>query len=375
MDTPHPLDMTETLGAVPRVKDYRDVPFVVSGTPAQPTPSLELIPIWMQNKVGACTCYATGKYKQVLEFLKSGTIVPLSPRFTYTLCEVGWGGNINNQGLDPRYVASMEKQYGFATEDTIQDESINGYQEYVFNLDEGNVPVLAFHDASQRKIGGYSFPALDLESLKTAVQQAQGVCLLLQVGKEWWTAKDGTVTWNPALLLPILPPQSVVSGHEVYVPPTLWDGRQNFILNAQGQTEVWFINSWSNQWAQNGWGYFIYEDYLAHIVEALAFQDLPDALLAHLHELPPAGSFHHSFTAPIAFRDSGVEVSALQTALYIDGELAVDPSEFGFYGVKTAAAVKAFQYKYNISDSALLEEIDGRNVGALTRQKLTELFS
>lgn len=220
-----PQAMAAALGGKKRPPDYRDVPFQPGA--AAPTGSLAAIPIWMQNIIGCCSAEATAKYKQVIDYLASGgRIINYSPRYPYTLVEIALGGNINNQGVDIRSIASVEKNNGFATEDSVPDQTIDGYQSYVFDLQASNIPPLAATDAAQYKIGGYTFPGTDLASLEQAVQTTGGVVILVEVGAEWYTAPNGETSWAPSDILPIRPPAL-----GVVILIILWLGFIVFVIN------------------------------------------------------------------------------------------------------------------------------------------------
>jgi hypothetical protein len=88
----------------------------------------------------------------------------------------------------------------------------------------------------------------------------------VEVGEEWWTAPDGTVTWDPTKILPIRPPASVIDGHFIAVAP--FDKTND---------RLWFLNSWSKEWAQSGWGY-IQSNYLPHVKAGVAFKPIPPSV-------------------------------------------------------------------------------------------------
>ena len=103
----------------------------------------------------------------------------------------------------------------------------------------------ALADGKTRSLGvPFLLDDLSFEGIAQAAFQNGGVILEVEVGEEWWTAPDGTVTWDPTKILPIRPPASVIDGHFIAVAP--FDKTND---------RLWFLNSWSKEWAQSGWGY------------------------------------------------------------------------------------------------------------------------
>ena len=79
---------------------------------------------------------------------------------------------------------------------------------------------------------------------------------------------------------------------------------------------------------------------------------------------PQAAGFSHTWNADLQLGSSGPDVSALQTALSLNGVYTGDVTG-GFYS-QTFAAVKAFQTKYGINATGY--------VGPATRAKLNALY-
>lgn len=124
------------------------------------------------------------------------------------------------------------------------------------------------------------------------------------------------------------------------------------------------LNSWGENVGVKGWQ-FLQEDYFTsgHVQQAYAH-------IYNLTPIPP--SFHYNFVSNLSFGQSGVDITALQTALQVDGEFPKSIAPTGYYGGVTASAVLAFRVKYGISSST---DTLGRSVGPLTRSKLNNLFN
>lgn len=372
MSDEQPIEPFEFLltGGIESPKDYRDVD-LASVTPAFPQTlpdsffvDISMLPVWMQNKLGACVGHAAGKYEQLEKFKTIKTIIPLSPRFLYAVAKCQDG--LQEQGTYPRMVAQIMQKTGCATEATVPNDTTLDHETYVYQRQLANFPKAAFDEAAQHKITSYAFPGTTAAGLQNAILNSNGCMLLLRLGKEWWTATNGQISWAAADILPLRPPAVVVSGHEVYLYG--YD-------HVDGRLRLWIFNSWSKAWGQNGVGYFFFDEMERYLNESVTAVDLPDTLLNHLKELPAPGVFKHNFQVSIHFGDKGDEVKALQTALYNDGELKVNPAIFGNFGPLTQAALKAFQYKYNIATPAEIEAVDGKSCGPRTRAVLNNLFN
>jgi hypothetical protein len=79
----------------------------------------------------------------------------------------------------------------------------------------------------------------------------------------------------------------------------------------------------------------------------------------------------HIFNLDINFGDHNDEVKALQDYLIMYGFMApVVSAEYGWYGNKTATAVKSFQKRYQVASDLVLWWNAGKYVGIATRRAL-----
>lgn len=375
MDTP-----IFSFGGIKSPYDYRDVPFaaVAAGIPEVVPdtyfPSFfRKLPVWNQRKIGACVGHAWGKTRQKSEFQEKGQIIPLSARFLYALAKSidGLPGDV---GTYPRVVAKILKDKGICTEGTLANDTTLTFDQYV---DVSQIPQSAYDEAKQYAIGGYGFANINADEIKKAIwyagEQRKDIVMLVRVGKEWWTDRNGNVSWNATDLLPIRPPQTVVSGHEIY--PLAYE-------TVNGRLKIWFINSWTENWADQGMGWFYFDEYQKFIDEVMTAVDLPDNWQEQINNLPPANQFKHNFVSDIVFGEQDDEVKALQTALMIDGEFNKDlyakllgQNQLGYYGEITRQAVLNFQLKYKVASLGELFILRGRKVGPKTRLALNNLFN
>lgn len=356
-------------GAHQSPPDYRDVDLAsVSPIPATLPDSFFLdvsqLPIWMQNKLGACTGHAGAKYLQDVKLVSGKTLVPFSARFPYAMAKCIDG--IATDGTYPRLIAQTFQKYGCATEATMPNDTTLDHETYVYQRKLANIPKAALDEAANHKIKSYAFPGTTAAGIQNAIINAGGCMMLVRIGQEWWTNISGVATWDENGILPLRPPKIITSGHEVWV-----YGYDHF----NGRLRIWFLNCWTNTWGHKGAGYFFYDEYAPFINETITFVDLPDAVINHVQQLPPASTFTHNFTKSILYGDNSDEVKALQTALYIDGELKVDPSEFGPFGPKTQVALEAFQIKYAVASLAEIKAVNGKSCGPATRAALNKLFN
>lgn len=361
--------MEISFGAIESPPDYRDI-YLASvlgepvGLPKEYFVDVKNLPIWHQRSIGSCTAHAGAKYRQKQEEIETKKVINLSPRWLYTLAKSQ--DNIPTEGTYPRLIMKLAKEYGCATEETVPNNCSLSYDEYIYGRQKENLPVRAFDEAKQYKIKSYATVGISCEELKQAIVEANGCMVLVKLGREWWTDKNGKNSRKPEDILPLRPPKAITGGHEVY-----FYGYRETIRG----TEFYLINSWGEQWGQEGKGYLIYEDYKPFIKEAITAIDLPNEKLEEVHNLPKPAEFKHNFLQDLELNQRGEEIRMLQIALKIDGCFPKKHVITGFYGVVTQKAVKEFQRKYRIASWWELNFVNGKRVGAKTRMKLNLLFN
>lgn len=365
-------DFVPALGGIPSPQDYRDIT-LASFAPPVPTgvlPSsyevdVSKLPIWHQRKIGACVGHAHAKYKQKLDELDENKVFPLSARFVYGMskCLDGYAG----EGTYPRVAMKVMADYGVVTEDKLPNDTNLTHDEYVLQRNIGNFQPY-FEDAKKFKISSYaSIDVKTINGIKNGIIQGNGFSALMLVGPEWYTNKDGVVTWNKDQILPIKPPSQVISGHQVYV--------YKYEDSPDGQdTKIFFINSWSSDWADMGKGWMWFSEYVNYIVEGWTAIDIPQELLDESHNLPPPDSFHYQWNTNMSYGQRNTDIKAMQKALQLEGVFPLTQECTGYYGVITADAVLKFWKKYGLASWWEVTFLRGRQAGPKTRAKLNELF-
>jgi hypothetical protein len=323
------------LGAVVSPPDYRDIFIGQLGLPEDvPTSYFEdiyMLPVSHQRQIGCCVGCAASKYKQLLDYKDTGKVIPLSFRFPYALakCQDGFSG----EGTYPRLVSNNGVEVGFSTENTCPSDATLKHEDFVYQRVESNIPFSAMGEAYAGKIRGYAFVPNDKESIKQAIFNKSGLIMLVELDARWWTDTKGKNTLDKTKLLPITPPVTPVSAHEIFV----YGYRET-----ANDMEIHFLNSWSKDWADKGTGYFLYSQYKKWIKEMITFTDIPNELLEEAHNQPVV--FKHNFTVPMKLGDKNDGVEALQKALTMEGLFKHEIT--GFYGNLTSEALLKFQLKY-----------------------------
>ncbi len=360
-------NLIPALGGFSSPRDYRDISLssVVAPVvfPESYMIDVSLLPIENQRKIGACVGHASAKYKQRLDFVDTGKIIQESPRFIYAICKAIDG--ISSEGTFPRLSMKVLFDYGCATTETVPNDTTLDHETYVYNRMINQIPAAAFTDALANKISGYASVDISMDGIKSAIYQSDGCSALVQVGKEWYTDKNGLVTWDQNRILPIKPPSVIISGHQIYI----------YGYEMVGEDmKIYFINSWSKDWASAGKGFFLWSEYKNFITEAWTAIDIPNKLLEQAQNLPKPDDFKYNFKNVILYGQKSADVKALQTALKIDGTFKY-PEITGYYGAITAKAVYDFQVKYKVAGWLELSLLKGNRVGTKTLQALNRLFN
>lgn len=315
-----------------------------------------------QHKEGICTGISFEQNSQKVTGRK------YSPDFQYLLQKKFIDGNWD-EGSSIMSALKVGKAYGFLpiqyfTQVTENDRFLP-YGEYIAKLK-------AIPDAEiQRLIGlcvnkltGYAMVDVsDANAIALAIEDSKaGILCRYEVGAEWWTKPDGTPSWDPAFINPLRPPKTAVGGHAIIMSQFDYTNGFNQVL----------ANTWGTEWCKKGTADIDYSVYKPTEAWIPYYDFTPD-----LVDLPPAGTFKHQFFPGIKFAPLyNKETEYLQTALMIQGLLPrVKKEDFGFYGVKTAAAVLAFQKKYKVDSWWNLLMLRGRTVGPKTVAQLNKLFN
>lgn len=202
---------------------------------------------------------------------------------------------------------------------------------------------------------GVNLQRYDIDSIASVIQRTgKGVVLFYYFTAEEWSRKD------PRVLVPTLQLQSAsayVLRHAVCaVDFTLINGVKHLVIDDSalfaGLSRRVISESFNK--ARN-----FYAGYPMNFVFGPAETGKPS----------------HSFERDIPFGETSDEVIALQQCLAFDGVFPSNVTASGYYGSVTAAAVLAFQKKYQVADVGTLERLAGKNVGPSTRTALNKIFA
>jgi hypothetical protein len=247
------MNQNISFGAYPSKKDPRDIKFSPtvgeSLMISEHITDISKLAIDHQHEVGKCTSYL----KSIIEWLylqKTGVYVELSEDFLYivgkTFVDKNW-----NEGSSLRTMIQAAMKYGVARESVFPSDPTLTHQQLVAKT----ITKEAWNDALNYKIGGYVSIPIEPTLIKLAIKKFGMLYTMVEVGDRWWTP-----SWNKNHILPLKKSSPIVSGHAVCV----------YGYKASDKLRIHLKNSWGITWADNGNGYFDYEDYMPHLRELFA---------------------------------------------------------------------------------------------------------
>ncbi len=184
----------------------------------------------------------------------------------------------------------------------------------------------------ENKLTGYAQVSTDTQSIAQALSDSpSGIQCMYLVGQEWWTAPDGTITYDPTKIDPLQSPKVAVSGHSIKA--TFYD----FI------TTKWLLHA-------NTWG----TDYDLQGNCHVGYTPL-EAWIPYFN----IGN-KYIFNTNFGLGTRSIDVKQLQMRL----EMSVD-NQTGYFGPITLANVIKYQTAHNIIPTGY--------VGPLTRASLNKL--
>jgi peptidoglycan hydrolase-like protein with peptidoglycan-binding domain len=316
-------------GALRNPEDYRDIQLGSIQKPVgAPDTYINItlldLPKLNQRKIGACVPHSVAKIFMWYVFKKTGKIIDFSPRFDYRLCKMldGYEGS----GTYARMGGLVFNKFGCTTEKMVVNNTTLSEKEYL------NFPVTKeiLEDAQSKKIPGFAFEDINLESLKEAIFQ-NGVITLCGIVGNWHS-------------LP-LRPRINGGGHQfvVYGYEKLSNGDYKFFVD----------NSWGESWVKSFKGetpYFLWSEYKDHLYDAMVYIDIPKDFLNQTKALP----FKFTKTLEVGMVDKEVfELQKLlnhnpETMISLDGP-GSSGQETSYFGLATQDALKRWQTKYKIS--------------------------
>jgi len=285
----------------------------------------------------SCGGQAIGYYGAVKEALATKSFERRSARFLYSQVF------IPGSGSRMRDVFDISINQGFAKESVLTSYENGLPPSETFMEKTSDITLAVRNDAKLSQ--GLSYFYVDqtsIDSVAQAIEQNDGVILLL-------TGQNDTGTWLsefPALTTRIDWRHFMYAGKAKMV-----NGKKTIIAK----------QSWGKAAGNKGWQCFPEEWFTSGNV-------LQVGALVYNNSGTP--QFRHTFSVNMSLGQSGDEIKMLQKALRMDGEFTY-PSDTGFYGEVTRAAVLAFQNKYKIPTSGT----NGTVVGPLTRTQLNKLYS
>ena len=240
------------MGAVKNYKDLRriNIKEVQKAVPypAKYITDISFIPVMDQKQLGACVGHAHAVVHIYQEYKETGKIRKMSPRYLYALAKKLDG--MAGEGTYPVVVAKISTKSGCATEETVPNNTALSHADYI-NITETDA---IKEDAYPFRAGGYVDVTGGVEGLKQAIFQNGVVPITISVGNFNNPIKKGSL------------------------------GLHRVAAYGYDGNKIYFRNSWTAQWGDNGNGYFNYKDQQVSDVEAII--DIPDEVLKKAQAKP-----------------------------------------------------------------------------------------
>lgn len=319
------------LGGQDKPHDSRDVklgaaaPATYTHSPVLMNEKAWAMPVEYQGQQPACGAHGGVEMKDLAIGMRA------SPRFTWGDLKTFDGWPIES-GTDIRSVFKSITKSGVLDFDQLGNDVSLPLPEYAKAPTAQMRALAGVHSGM-----GYGFlQDFTFDGLKQFIADHGPTLVLLRVGAEWWTGKNGVASWDEKDILPLRTPSPVVSGH--FVVAHSYDGQY-----------IYFINHWSNGWGRKGHGYFGVE-YMPFINDAGAL-------------------FPLLFTKDLFKELTDPDVKRLQQTLNKNPQTQVAAQGDGspgheteYFGNLTFAAVQKFQSLHGVPHTGY--------VGPLTRAVL-----
>lgn len=211
---------------------------------------------------------------------------------------------------------------------TTQADRDAGYAVYVAKLQAiTNVQIDGLLALCNDKLTGYGqVTDLSTNGLANAILDSKvGILCRYSVGPEWYTAPDGTITWNAAYIDPIRPPTAadVIDGHAINC---------NYFDFEANPDEFIHANTWGIDWDLVGDCHIVNSEYPP-----------TEAWIPYYGTVGPVTPPAYKFTTNPVFGSTSNDVKELQTLLKM-------PTKYqtGYFGMITLIAVVGFQIKNHL---------------------------
>ena len=306
-----------------------------------------------QGQSGSCGGQGMSVYGQALAAYYKGDMSEKSAKFPYAQVYVPGGGS----GFDT--LASIYKKQGFGLESLTPSYQGGQAPSEAFMERIGDITAAARIAASkEQEMIAYAYLSPTIDAVAQAMAACKGISILLRGSNNGtWLSTD-----------PVPPtPQEMANGPWSPANPRGTWAHYMFGIGAlmrNGKKTIAVLQSCGPE-VPNDSVQYVSEDYF----------NIPGAVFEAgvlIFNPKPVVLAKHTFNTDLTQGQSGPEITALQTVLAYDGCFNLAPT--GFYGTISAQAVLKFQLKYQVTDTATLNELGGHVVGPATRAKLNSMF-
>lgn len=233
---------------------------------SEPTYSYKVqwpLKINMQGFLGICTAEAVKQRVEYLYFIKTGKYVQLSAAFLYIVGKLFVDKN-KDEGSSAFTMLTAAMTIGVCTEETFPTDYNLDYASFI----NQQIPQSAWAEAANYKINTIIPISVDKFLLQAAIAKYGPVIVRFEVGKEWYTAPDGSSSWEAKDILPLRPPAEVIDGHLCLA--------DAYVNDSVGTFEN--PNSWSEKWAEPnvGRGVFHFSTYKPTEMWVATLDSAPD---------------------------------------------------------------------------------------------------
>lgn len=228
-------------------------------------PDVSAVPVLYQGQQSSCVPHSRTWAFHYKYWLENKILLNLSPRFGYAL-DKSVDGVPNVLGTYPRVDLAEFQKKGECDNTLFPNDITLSTQDY---QDISMIPSTAGVEALKYSNVQYINVACDADSIKAAIDDWQVVMACVHIGAEWWTSPSGVISWAASDILPVRPPATNVSGHQI-------------AIYGYDENTFYFANSFGAAWGNNGYGTMTINQYMPYFMECWAIQELPQDVVQNL---------------------------------------------------------------------------------------------